>query len=327
MEWALDVTRGSLRSLTVEPLTQGGLAGRLFRAELAWRQGRDLPRSLIVKLSPLGDEWRIDPALSSMLLREVRFYRELGSDPGVRVPSVLHAALDDASVTTVLVMEDLATDVMYRPGEAPVAAVEEAARCAARLHARHWSATGPEWLARFGAREGAEWANRAAPAAIHAIADTHPDLVPLVGAWPDALAVGALTPMPRTVVHGDLGLRNIAFRGDAPVVFDWQQVGLADPAYDVLQLVNEAADGSDPTLIAERVFAAYLDEWQAIGDPSYGAADFHADAAKAVVLRAGTVILRIATAPVRTRGHDEVLSRWLGLLRWWRDRYGLLEIG
>ena len=84
-----------------------------------------------------------------MLLREVRFYREFGPDSGVDVPIVFHAALDESSVATVLVMEDLAAEVMYRPGAAPVAAVEETARCVARLHARHWGATGPEWLARL----------------------------------------------------------------------------------------------------------------------------------------------------------------------------------
>ena len=151
--------------------------------------------------------------------------------------------------------------------------------------------------------------------------------MPLVLALPDALAAGVLAAVPWTIVHGDLGLRNVAFRDGTPVVFDWQQAGLADPAYDVLQLVNEAAGGGDPTLVANRAFAAYLDEWERAGDPSYGASELHADAATGVVLRAGTVILRIATTPARTRSHDEVLGRWLSLLRWWRDRYGLPDLG
>ena len=323
MEAAMAAAPGSLASMTVEPLPQGGLAGRLVRAELGWVDGLDLPRSVIVKLFPLGEEWKTDRELANMLLREVRFYQEVGPEVGIDIPRVFHSAADEVSVTTVLVIEDLTADVMYRPGRAPLSAVERIARCAARLHASHWGATGPEWLARFGTGASAEWAAAAAAEGARWIAGRYPDLVPFVLAWPDALAAGALAPPQRTIVHGDLGLRNVAFRDGAPIVFDWQQAGLADPGYDLLQLINEASNGGDPTTVAERVFTAYLDEWEHVGDPTYGAAELQADAAISVVLRAGTVVLRILTAPVRTRGHDEVLERWIALLVWWRNRYGL----
>jgi hypothetical protein len=326
MEAAMAAAAGSLTSMTVEPLPQGGLAGRLVRADLGWVDGLDLPRSVIVKLFPLGEEWRTDRALASMLLREVWFYQELGPMIGIDVPRVFHSAADEASVTTVLVMEDLSADVMYRPGTAPTSAVERIARCAARLHANNWGATGPEWLARFGAGTDATWAAAAAAEGARWISDREPGLAPLLLAWPDALAAGALAPAPRTIVHGDFGLRNVAFRDGNPIVFDWQQAGLADPGYDLLQLVNEAANGADPTTIAELVFGAYLDEWARVGAPTYGAAQLQADAAISVVLRAGTVVLRILTAPVRTRAHDEVLERWVALLVWWRNRYGLPDL-
>ena len=61
-------------------------------------------------------------------------------------------------------------------------------------------------------------------------------LLPLVVAWPNALAAGTLASPPRTIVHGDLGFRNVVLRFDSPIIFDRHPVGLADPAYEVLQL-------------------------------------------------------------------------------------------
>ena len=58
MESAMAAAPGSLASMTVEPLPQGGLAGRLARAAREGANGTHLPRSVIIKHIPHGEEWK-----------------------------------------------------------------------------------------------------------------------------------------------------------------------------------------------------------------------------------------------------------------------------
>ncbi len=51
---------------------------------------------------------------------------------------------------------------------------------------------------------------------------------------------------PETLVHGDLRLDNLAFRGDEPVFFDWQGVRRGPCAYDVAWFLSGASDDLTP---------------------------------------------------------------------------------
>lgn len=51
---------------------------------------------------------------------------------------------------------------------------------------------------------------------------------------------------PETLVHGDLRLDNLAFRGDEPVFFDWQGIRRGPAAYDVAWFLSGASDDLTP---------------------------------------------------------------------------------
>ncbi|HCV00577.1 MAG: hypothetical protein CL897_06005 [Dehalococcoidia bacterium] len=47
---------------------------------------------------------------------------------------------------------------------------------------------------------------------------------------------------PETLIHGDLRLDNLAFRGDHPIFFDWQGIRRGPAAYDVAWFLSGASD-------------------------------------------------------------------------------------
>ena len=51
---------------------------------------------------------------------------------------------------------------------------------------------------------------------------------------------------PETLVHGDLRLDNLAFRGGEPVFFDWQAIRRGPAAYDVAWFLSGASDSMTP---------------------------------------------------------------------------------
>ena len=67
---------------------------------------------------------------------------------------------------------------------------------------------------------------------------------------------------PDTLVHGDLRLDNLVFRGDEPVFFDWQAVRRGPGAYDVAWFLSGASEDLTPSDEAEllRAYHAALGE-------------------------------------------------------------------
>ncbi|MCY3505483.1 MAG: phosphotransferase [Chloroflexi bacterium] len=74
---------------------------------------------------------------------------------------------------------------------------------------------------------------------------------------------------PETLVHGDLRLDNLVFRGDEPVFFDWQAIRRGPAAYDVAWFLSGASDDLTPADEAEllRTYHAALEEHGVSGYP------------------------------------------------------------
>jgi len=74
---------------------------------------------------------------------------------------------------------------------------------------------------------------------------------------------------PETLVHGDLRLDNLVFRGDEPVFFDWQAIRRGPAAYDVAWFLSGASDDLTPGDEAEllRTYHAALEEHGVRGYP------------------------------------------------------------
>ncbi|NKB66362.1 MAG: phosphotransferase [Candidatus Latescibacteria bacterium] len=92
--------------------------------------------------------------------------------------------------------------------------------------------------------------------------------VPLVQEYSRQLAE---SPIPQTIVHGDLGPYNIAQFNDKPLIFDWTDVGISFPFFDIVELLHRvrppSAGGNasvrTPAVdeIKERIRLTYLSTW------------------------------------------------------------------
>ena len=74
---------------------------------------------------------------------------------------------------------------------------------------------------------------------------------------------------PDTLVHGDLRLDNLVFRGDEPVFFDWQGIRRGPSAYDVAWFLSGASEDMTPEDEAEllHTYHAAIEEHGVSGYP------------------------------------------------------------
>ena len=183
------------------------------------------------------------PALLGMFEREVRFYREVAGEVGVRVP-VCHEAIESGDGCRLL-LEDLSS---WKPGGDPL----EVVRLLRHLHQR-WSGIAAErwpWLDREGA----------AAAEIGALYDrvwptvsTRTDVTPTLRAIGQSY-VGRVETLERreasfgtrTLIHGDASLRNVRTGPSGEVAFiDWEDVRIASGAIDLTWLLASSIRPTD----------------------------------------------------------------------------------
>ncbi|HTA07302.1 MAG TPA: aminoglycoside phosphotransferase family protein [Streptosporangiaceae bacterium] len=173
---------------------------------------------------------------------EVRFYREVAAEAGVRVPACYTAEISDAG--TLLVLEDLST---WRAGAEP----ESAAQVLAAMHAR-WSGRALErwpWLRPVGAAAGQvealyrdTWPVLAAREDLtRPVRDLAARLLGNVVACESALGASG----PLTLAHGDASLANMRTSPEAEIaLLDWEDVssapGIADLAWLLVSSVEAA---------------------------------------------------------------------------------------
>ena len=182
-------------------------------------------------------------------LREVAVYRHAREALAAHIPAILGTASDPARDFYAILMEDL--------GEAPAddwalhgwdaGRLGRALDTLADLHGAFWQR--PDALADLPAAGPPEPADyrRAAEllAALTAFnAGRYPQLLTpalaqRLSAWladPGAL-VQRLGDYPMTLTHNDFSPRNIAWRGDRPVVYDWELACFQNPHHDVAELL------------------------------------------------------------------------------------------
>ncbi|MGN6333693.1 MAG: phosphotransferase family protein [Motilibacteraceae bacterium] len=190
------------------------------------------------------------PDVLQMFVSEVRFYREVASHVGVRVPVCFRAEERDGA--TLLELEDLSA---WTPGADPA----QAAQVLAGMHRRWDSGVAERW----------PWLRRPG-AAVDLVAAAYDRVWPQVAARPDlpepvrplgARLVGRLveaeavaaTAGPLTLIHGDAALRNMRTGPDGEIaLLDWEDVGTAPGITDLAQLLLSSVDpdGWDATIAA-----------------------------------------------------------------------------
>ena len=245
--WLSSVLGTPVEIHSVEPLGEGGRVSTIARITIS---GIDCPSTLIIKCAPGDPAYRARVHQMGYLKAEAYFYRDIAETCGIPVPRCWHAAFDEDSGCTTLVLDDFAPRL---PGSARQRLTRDHAAIAmpliAQLHARHWGATGPwPWLDEL-ATARAELQSQSmidhVPDVIRRYADRLPrsvvDCLPQVGEHVVAALRRARDRGEITLSHGDFRTMNIAFGRDAAdvVVFDWQFATAATPAIDLVKLIGD----------------------------------------------------------------------------------------
>lgn len=238
-----------------------------------------LPARLFVKLPPLDPQRRERLDWASMGRREVRFYRDLRADLGLRAPVAFVAEIDEATGAFVLVLELLGETGTRLPdlvrGLDPDL-LEGAVRDLAELHARFEDAgaraRSAPWLAPtgrtsdYGARLLRAGIDSGAPlgAVFVAVAERYiveRDL--LQDAWESG---------PLTVLHGDAHIGNVFVDERVEPArlgfYDFGLMTIGSPMRDVSYLITMTLAPADRRAAERALIDEYLDARAAFGAAS-----------------------------------------------------------
>lgn len=271
LEKALGSKTGSLRSFKTEPIgTESGISGQLYRIWIDWDTPKTtIPRSVVVKLTSDQPERLAQPPHRAAFEREIRFYRDMAADCGVRTPVIYWSGIDATSGAAALVMEDLGHGTIYETGTAPIERIEAIVRAITPLHARWWN--NPQlptmgWLYPTDPPELITRIREAVPRVRPWYEKHAPALIPLMEHMPDAMERGLMLPRGSyTLIHGDLGLKNAAFIDDEVVLFDWQLFRYHTPGMELTELIKDSFGPVEPKELTAKVITVYHEALQAAG--------------------------------------------------------------
>ncbi|MEE8045268.1 MAG: phosphotransferase, partial [Dehalococcoidia bacterium] len=237
------------RTVTTIGDDQGNTA-EVVRIGLTYdREEPNAPRSVIAKLHR---QWSSvdNPALIDVMRkiyeREVRFFKELGSDSGMAVPRLHVAEFDETPAEFILLLEDLSNlRAVDQSDDCSLEDASTAINALARMHAKWWGdqklyeypwltertlmseplvaqAIFAEYLDPF-----IEITGEHLPHGVEAIARKLGPKLPEV--------IDAIAKPPITLIHGDYRLANLFFDDSVGgvVAFDWQTVGRVKAAAEV----------------------------------------------------------------------------------------------
>jgi hypothetical protein len=165
----------------------------------------------------------------------------------------------------------------------------------------------PHWFAEETTRR---WA---APELAERLAAAVPRLVELC-------AELAASPLPDTLLHGDMHMANVARRpGGGYLFFDWTDAGVGHPFVDMIAVVQEK-DEKNRAVLRE----AYLDEWAGAADPArlrrdWAVAEVLAHANQAISYMSLGLSLREKASAAAHPLFGSYTAKWL------RDVLGVLD--
>ncbi|MCI0775755.1 MAG: phosphotransferase, partial [Chloroflexi bacterium] len=264
-EWLTQVLResgaidsASVGSLTVKTIGDDqGMTADVVRIGLNYdREEPNAPRSVIAKLHrPWGsvDDSALSDVMRKTYEREVRFFKELGSDSGMAVPRLHVAEFDETPAEFILLLEDLSN--LRAVDQADDCSLEDAStaiNALARMHAKWWGDQKlyeyPWLIERTLAREPLvaqarfaesldsfiEISGEHLPYGVEAIARKLGPKLPEV--------VDAIAKPPITLIHGDYRLANLFFDDSVGgvVAFDWQLAGRVKAAAEVGMFIMQS---------------------------------------------------------------------------------------
>jgi aminoglycoside/choline kinase family phosphotransferase len=242
-------------SFEYEPIAAGvGFLGKLGRLRLRYASsGEGLPRTLIVKQPTQDARSRQLAVMFRFYEREVCFYREVGSDAGIRIPAMHFGASDPKTGDFVMLMEDLAP---ARVGDQLIGCSAEDASSAigalARCHAVWWRNPRLEAFAWLPATN--DPINQFAQLAYQQCWEPFVQFVggkmtPALRRTGEKLATNVIRMLdgfverPNTLVHGDYRADNLFFggAGQGPptlAAVDWQVSSRGAGAFDLAYFLS-----------------------------------------------------------------------------------------
>jgi aminoglycoside/choline kinase family phosphotransferase len=253
-KWLAGALDLPIASINKEPIGVGvGLLGELLRVTLQYKAApEDAPTSVVVKMPTHAPANKAIGMAFRFYERELRFFDEIAPTARVKVPAVLHSAMDLDTERFVLVLEDLShLELADQVAGVTVEQAIQAVQAIAPFHAQWWETEELEAL---------EWL----PAADHPItmqaAKVYEDSWPhFVEKWQHVVPAGGvelgervrdayrqmltgLAVPPRTFVHTDFRLDNLFFGDGSVTVIDWQLSTRSSGVYDVAYLLSQSMD-------------------------------------------------------------------------------------
>ncbi len=262
-ELSLDWLQGQLSQTYPETILDGytletigigqGFMGQLVRIQLSYQTLQaDLPESIIAKFASPKPETRDLAAKMNYYGREIGFYRDFQSAPGIDIPACFTNEYDPVSNHFVLLLEDLApatpTDQVEGNSESES---ERVIIEFAGLHSYWWNSESlleASWTQSLvGAQPISETLDLFLNS-VHQAEETqrfaaYPEMQRLIPMLRPLFRMEPPPPFPFTLVHGDLRSDNIFFprnnKGEFKVI-DWQCAGIGQPMTDIARWMTQS---------------------------------------------------------------------------------------
>ena len=277
-DWLTDALRSSgiITSSSVTSINAGdtsagqGFTGRIARLTVTYdSHEKDVPGSIIAKFPSYDPTIRAAVTDSAMSYeREIRCYENLLGDVALSTPRRYYSAFDPESGECILLLQDLAParfgDNVGNPSREDI---DSAIRAIARFHAEFWESprlVEMDWLPEYA--QDAELRQRAFGKAIGPFLSTwgkylRPSTIDLINRLGDSLARIRLqlSRPPRTVLHGDYRLDNLAFDGSGrgPTVIDWQATSIGRSVADMAYFIVYCIDPNERRAIETELLKLY----------------------------------------------------------------------
>jgi len=279
-EWltlALGLDGAQVVAAELAPVGTGQVADTM-RVSLTWEAAGAGPATVVAKVTAADEASRNAALMTRTYEIEAAFYNQLADRLGVRTPRCHHAAFDAATVSYVILMDDLAP---AQQGDQIAGCTVDEAHAAVgelvELHAPLWgdeSLAELAWLQRHTDPEsmlaGASILTMLSDGFRERYADRlDPDVDALLERFiPRINEHFADRDQPWTVAHSDYRLDNLLFGPDGEVtVVDWQTVtygpGLADLSY----FIGASLDVEGRRAEEERLVRGYAERMTAAGVP------------------------------------------------------------
>ena len=261
--------------IAIEELDELGQTADAYVVHLDFDEEPDpaCPRSLFAKTAPLDDGHRLQIHDLGLYARELSFYHDFGTDPGIPIPNVYFANLNPDTGHFYLLLENLFEHC--RQGDmwrANVADVETCIDHLARFHAHWWQharVLTSRWLSPNDAlshfeREVVPMLGTLSSLCKRKYGNAYTDYLRYVVEHLDRGWARAWTTDPiaeTTLLHGDFHPKELFFQevDGAPRVIasDWQATCLGSPGVDLHRILLAGLSGEQIVEHQERLLARY----------------------------------------------------------------------